>query len=75
MTENNGHHCLDHEEYHAAIVRVATNTDWIISALKMGSTVLGVVFTAVIIPASIWMINLDKRVTYLENHIAYLVKK
>lgn len=75
MTDTNSSHCPQHSEYHETLITVANNTNWIISALKGGAAVAGAFFTVIILPASIWLINLDKRVTNIETHIAYQTKK
>lgn len=62
-------HCGDHEEYHETLTRVATNTDWIIAALKRAAAITGAVLVVVIIPASLWLVNLDKRVSNLETRL------
>lgn len=59
-------HCDDHDDFHETLTRVATNTEWLIKAMKTGLAVIGGIVTLVIIPTAIWLISLDKRVSFLE---------
>lgn len=67
--EERRQHCDVHDEYHETLTRVATNTDWIIKALKAAMAVGGCIFTIIVIPVAVWLVNLDKRVTNIETRL------